>query len=421
MMAIRLEIHPRKDFGDGKSWERVFDQGEVTIGRASSNDVTLQDPQRVVSSRHAEIRRKANACVLVDMGSTNGTRMNERPLVPQREYPLQEGDQIGIGDFTILFSLQTQEANGTAHSMAEDPRIAVQCGDAEALVYELCRRYAELRDCTPKEREAELLVLLRQALAQQDARACESLLSKVRAGLCLRLGQPAAAAAGPPPEAVPAQPARANQTAEEAAYRGLLAIAQKYCLRLPAPMSAEFIGQFAQRIDQILQITFSNLLESLRGRRQFARELEVEATRILNWAPNQIKQAENEQQVGAFLLDALSNPQETEAVMADLQRVFRDLALHQIGVIKGFEESLRAILREFDPAAIEAEIEASPVEIGPLRLPPSFRLLKHWGAWKHFKRKHRRFTEEEVRIFEQILAPHFAKGYLDVQKTQRGR
>jgi predicted component of type VI protein secretion system len=170
----------------------------------------------------------------------------------------------------------------------------------------------------------------------------------------------------------------------------------------------------------VLQITFTNLVESLRGRLQFARELDVEATRILNWAPNQIKQAENEQQVGAYLFDALSNPQEPEAVMADLERVFRDLALHQIGLIKGFEESLRAVLREFDPAAIEAAANANPVQIGPLHLPSSFRLFAASEAWKHFTQKHRRFTEDEVRIFEQILAPHFAKGYLDVQKTQRG-
>ena len=419
-MAIRLEIHPRKDLGGGKSLERIFDQGEVTIGRASSNDVTLQDPQRVVSSHHAEIRRKANACVLVDMGSTNGTKMNEQSLVPQREYPLQEGDQIVIGDFTILFSVQAPQINGTAHSVVEEPRTAIQSGDADALVYELCRRYAELRDGTTQEREAGLLDMLRQALAQQDASVRESLLGKIRAGLCLRLGQPVAAPPQPPPEAGPSQPARMDQTAGEAAYRGLFAIAQKYCLKLPSPMSADFIGQFSRRIDQVLQITFGNLVESLRGRRQFARELEVEATRILNWAPNQIKLAENEQQVGAYLFDALSNPQEAEAVLADLERVFRDLALHQIGLIKGFEESLRAVLREFDPAAIEADVAVSPVQIGPLRLPPSFRLLKQWGAWKHFKRKHRRFTEEEVRIFEQLLAPHFAKGYLDVQKTQRG-
>lgn len=416
-MAIRLEIHPRKDLVGGQVWAHVFDQGEVTIGRASSNDVTLQDPQRVVSSRHAEIRRKAHACVLVDVGSTNGTSMNEQQLVPQREYPLQEGDRIVIGDFTILFSLQTPETNGTAHRVVEEAQTASQSGDADAVAYELCRRYAELSGDTPLEREAELSDMLRQALRRQDAPACESLMERIRAALCLRLGQPAIVS---PLKVSPEPPARTPPTANEAAYRGLLAIAQKYCMRLPSPMSAEFIGQFAGRIDQVLHITFGNLVESMRGRRQFARELEVEATRILNWAPNQIKQSENEQQVGAYLLDALSNPKEAEAVMEDLERVFRDLALHQVGLIKGFEESLRAVLREFDPAVIEADIALTPVEIGPLRLPPSFRLFKKWGVWKQFKRKHRRFTEEEVRIFEQILAPHFAKGYLDVQKTQRG-
>jgi type VI secretion system protein ImpI len=416
-MAIRLEIHPRKDLNGAQSWERVFDQGEVTIGRASSNDVTLQDPQRVVSSRHAEIRRKAHACVLVDMGSTNGTSMNEQQLVPQREYPLQEGDRIVIGDFTILFSLQKPQTNGAVHPVVEEPRTASQSGDADALVYELCRRYAELSRGSPREREAELSGMLRQALTQQDTSASESLMGKIRAALCLRVGQPAIA---PRPGVSHEPPAPTPSTASEAAYRGLLAIAQKYCLKLPSPINAEFIGQFARRIDQVLQITFCNLVESLRGRRQFARELEVEATRILNWAPNQIKQSENEQQVGAYLLDALSNPKESAAVMADLERVFQDLALHQIGLIKGFEESLRAVLREFDPATIEADLKVSLVQIGPLRFPPSFRLFKQWAAWKHFKRKHRRFTEEEVRIFEQILAPHFAKGYLDVQKTQRG-
>jgi predicted component of type VI protein secretion system len=179
------------------------------------------------------------------------------------------------------------------------------------------------------------------------------------------------------------------------------------------------MGQFARRIDQVLRITFTNLVESLRARRQFARELEVEATRIFNWAPNQIKHAENEQQVGAYLLDAQSSAKPADAVMADLEGVFRDLALHQIGLVKGFEESLRAVLREFNPDAIEADLRVTPVRIGPLRLPACFRLFRRWGAWKHFKQKHRRFSEEEVRIFEQILAPHFAKGYLDVQKTQR--
>lgn len=415
-MAIRLEIRQHKDLSGGTLWERVFDQGEVTIGRASSNDVTLQDPQRVVSSRHAEIRRKADTCVLVDVGSTNGTSMNEQQLIPQREYPLHEGDRIVIGDFTIRVFLRMPQTNGMAHSVAESPPTAFQSGDADALVYELCRRYAELSERTAQEREADLLGMLRLALGERDACICESLIAKIRAGLCLRFGRPVTA---PPPDAAP-QPVHAQTSAGQAAYEGILAMARKYCKRQPSPMSADFITQFARRIDQILQVTFCNLVESLRGRRQFARELDVEATRILNWAPNQIKQAENEQQVGAYLFDAMTNPREAEAVMADLERVFRDLALHQIGMIKGFEESLGAVLREFDPGAIEADVKVRPLRIGPLRLPASFRIFKKRAAWLRFKNKHRRFTEDEVRIFEQVLAPHFAKGYMDVQKTQRG-
>jgi type VI secretion system FHA domain protein len=417
-MAIRLEIHTHKDLGHGKTWERVFDQGEVTIGRASSSDVALQDPRRIVSSHHAEIRRKAGACVLVDVGSTNGTSMNEQQLVPQREYPLQEGDRIVIGDFIILFSLQKPQTNGTAHNVAEEPRTAIQSGGADALVYELCRRYAELSERMGEERDTELLHLLREVFEHQPASAFESLMAKVRAGLGARLGRPINDS---PSESAPAQPIGTSRPAAEAAYRGLLAIAQKYCRNLSGDLSAEFTDRFARRIDRVLEVTFGNLVESLRGRRRFAREFDVEASRILKWAPNQIKDAENEQQVGAYLFDAVSNHLEEEAVMADLERVFRDLALHQMGLMKGFEQSLRAVLKEFDPASIERDVDVTPVRIGPLRLSASLRIFKKRAAWKQFTRKHRRFTEEEVRIFEQILAPHFAKGYMDVQKAQRGQ
>jgi type VI secretion system FHA domain protein len=417
-MTFRLEIHARKDLGGVKTWEHVFDQGEVTIGRASSNDVALQDPQRVVSSHHAEIRRKTGACVLVDVGSTNGTSVNEQQLVPQREYPLREGDIIVIGQFTILFSLQARHTNGAAHRIDDEPRMAAQTGNADALVYELCRRYAELSRCSTEERDAELLNMLRQAAtAQQRASDFGALMAKTRAGLAVRVGR---AASGSASQAGTPHSLEPRQMAAEAAYRGLLTIAQRYCRNLPVAPSAEFITQLVRRLDRVLEITFSNLVESLRGRRQFAKELEVEASRILNWAPNQIKESENEQQVGAYLFDALSNCRAEEAVMADLHQVFRDLALHQIGLIKGFEESLRAVLTQLDPSSIERDVNVAAVRIGRLRLPAALRLLKKSAAWKHFKQKHRRFTEEEVRIFEQLLAPHFAKGYLDVQKTQRG-
>jgi predicted component of type VI protein secretion system len=46
---------------------------------------------------------------------------------------------------------------------------------------------------------------------------------------------------------------------------------------------------------------------------------------------------------------------------------------------------------------------------------------KNSDAWSAFKNKHQQFSEEEVRLFETILAPYFVRGYLAVQKTKRSK
>src|SRR5205807_7919781 len=48
--------------------------GPVTIGRHPECDVVLDDTN--VSRRHAEVRRQGDAYVLVDLGSTNGSKVN---------------------------------------------------------------------------------------------------------------------------------------------------------------------------------------------------------------------------------------------------------------------------------------------------------------------------------------------------------
>lgn len=70
------------------------------IGRGNQVAVKIDDPY--ASSRHAKVAPIAGAVIVEDLGSTNGTFLNEEPLVgPQ---PLQFGDRIRIGDteFTYL-------------------------------------------------------------------------------------------------------------------------------------------------------------------------------------------------------------------------------------------------------------------------------------------------------------------------------
>jgi hypothetical protein len=65
----------------------------ATLGRGDV-EIKLDDP--FASSRHARITRQGNVLVLEDLGSTNGTYLNEEPLNgPQ---PLHPGDHIRIGD-----------------------------------------------------------------------------------------------------------------------------------------------------------------------------------------------------------------------------------------------------------------------------------------------------------------------------------
>jgi hypothetical protein len=67
--------------------------GGATLGRGDV-EIRLDDP--FASSRHARISRQGHVVVIEDLGSTNGTYLNEEPLAgPQ---PLHAGDRIRIGD-----------------------------------------------------------------------------------------------------------------------------------------------------------------------------------------------------------------------------------------------------------------------------------------------------------------------------------
>ncbi len=70
----------------------------VTVGRLPECTIVVGDPN--VSRRHAEVRRQGNDVVVVDLGSTNGTRVNG---VPVHERALADGDQITVGTTVIVF------------------------------------------------------------------------------------------------------------------------------------------------------------------------------------------------------------------------------------------------------------------------------------------------------------------------------
>jgi hypothetical protein len=76
-----------------------------TIGRAPDNQLVVNDVK--VSSHHAEIRPERQGYQIIDLGSSNGTFVNEQKLTPQVPRILSINDQIRVGDTTFMFEAET--------------------------------------------------------------------------------------------------------------------------------------------------------------------------------------------------------------------------------------------------------------------------------------------------------------------------
>ncbi len=90
---------------DGGVIERDLTGSETRIGKGPSNEIILADAS--VSGTHALISFADGRFTISDLGSRNGTLLNEVRLVEPR--PLQHGDLIKMGHCTITFRLKEAE------------------------------------------------------------------------------------------------------------------------------------------------------------------------------------------------------------------------------------------------------------------------------------------------------------------------
>jgi hypothetical protein len=80
----------------------VVAPGGALLGRSRECDVVLHDSN--VSRRHAEIRPSGQGWLIQDLGSTNGVRVNGRPI--DGPHPLAGGDRVELGTVEIRFEVE---------------------------------------------------------------------------------------------------------------------------------------------------------------------------------------------------------------------------------------------------------------------------------------------------------------------------
>jgi hypothetical protein len=82
----------------GQQGEWELREAVTVIGRSRRCDIVLTDPN--VSRQHAEIRRQDDGFMALDLGSTNGMRVNRRDI---KQAVLQHGDRIELGTTELVF------------------------------------------------------------------------------------------------------------------------------------------------------------------------------------------------------------------------------------------------------------------------------------------------------------------------------
>jgi hypothetical protein len=84
----------------GHSPGMIYDIGAGAIlGRGDAAEIRLNDP--FASSRHARVSLQGGVVILEDLGSTNGTYLNEELLAGLA--PLHHGDRVRIGDSEFTY------------------------------------------------------------------------------------------------------------------------------------------------------------------------------------------------------------------------------------------------------------------------------------------------------------------------------
>ncbi|MGH2883376.1 MAG: FHA domain-containing protein [Solirubrobacteraceae bacterium] len=91
----------------------VLADGETRIGRSRGHpderipeiDLAAPPADPGVSRLHAMLERRGDGAIVVrDLGSTNGTMVNDNPvpIAPQEPIPLADGDRVRVGAWTTI-------------------------------------------------------------------------------------------------------------------------------------------------------------------------------------------------------------------------------------------------------------------------------------------------------------------------------
>lgn len=273
--------------------EHAFTRSKILVGRSPDCDLVMPGDEVRVSRQHVRIETTPQGYQLVDLGSRNGTLLNNTLIEPSSTHPLKPGDTVRMGSVEVLVqSVESTVGTAARKGAATSGRVAAVPPEAAAAV--------------------------------------------------------AADAAVP-------QLVAASNPLETAALQALKGLSRAFTGNedFKDPMQVKL---FVEMVRVSLDAMLEGLFRILAARKDFEGEFDASVTMAFQRQGNPLKQANDMGAFKKYPLDWTSGATPLEIHDA-LQRAVNDISQHQVGLLAGMQDVLGAIVKKLDPAEIEKNAE----------------------------------------------------------------
>jgi len=385
------------------SSEHILQKEKTYIGRSPGNDIVLPDAEKRVSSKHARVDRTPSSLQLTDLGSTNGTVVNGRKIEPNSALELKGGDKVMIGLYQVGVVASEEELSDQTMVVIDPAR------QLSHLTDELPILYARHAEATPEQRRKLMRGMIQTVISTSGPENARSILAQLKTRF-----QSSEKALVPDRTTtirrkdLKEMEAKQQETVAQVGLRVLQDLSVQFVgeEKLETPEQAEL---FAKMVASVLELTFDWISKSLRGRREFEDQFSADLSMIFSKEKNPLKGGGGPADMGRYLLD-WRLARDPKTIRDSLDNAFKDLTMHQLGLLAGVQESLSAVLKRLDPRSVEQE--AKEKGGGGMFASAEKR------AWKRYSDVFHEIFAENSKLFNELIYPNVRKGYLALHDNQ---
>ncbi|WP_149536275.1 type VI secretion system-associated FHA domain protein TagH [Siccirubricoccus phaeus] len=229
-----------------------------------------------------------------------------------------------------------------------------------------------------------------------------------RPGVALALPPATPAMAAAPLPAPPAPVPAATATTSTADAARLMAAFLEGAGQPKVDLAGQDPEAYFRLVGQLMKVMVENLRDVLMSRAEVKRGFGIEQTMLQARNNNVLKFSVTSEDAVAAILQP-GRPGYLPPLKAT-EDAFRDLRSHQLAVMAGVQAALVALLKRFDPAAIEARITSAGL-LGNL-LPGS----RKSRTWELFCNTYADIAREAEEDFQAVFGREFARAYQDQEK-----